>query len=143
MDIFALDRHVVEEYRGFARSFVSIRSEDLREQIDDIYNKNAFWPDPYISLNPNYETGRSVQQLADEGVLARETAQVFRDKRESLVLYRHQEQAVAKALRGQSFLVTTGTGSGKVALLLHPDCRCHRQAFRQRRPAESDEPRRS
>ena len=113
MDIFALDRHVVEEYRGFARSFVSIRSEDLREQIDDIYNKNAFWPDPYISLNPNYETGRSVQQLADEGVLARETAQVFRDKRESLVLYRHQEQAVAKALRGQSFLVTTGTGSGK------------------------------
>ena len=113
MDIFALDRHVVDEYRGFARSFVSIRSEDLHEQTDDIYNKNAFWPDPYISLNPNYQTGRSVQQLADAGVLVSETAQVFRDKGESLVLYRHQEQAVAKALRGQSFLVTTGTGSGK------------------------------
>ena len=47
-------------------------------------------------------------------MLAPDTARVFRDEKgESLTLYFHQQQAVAKALQGQSFLVTTGTGSGK------------------------------
>ena len=31
----------------------------------------------------------------------------------TIVLYRHQAQAVAMAATGQSFVVTTGTGSGK------------------------------
>ena len=114
MDIFDLDRHVIDEYQGFARSFVKIESADLREQIDQIYDQNAFWPDPYVSLNPNYQKGNSVQELAGDGVLAPATARVFRDEKgEPLTLHLHQQQAVAKALQGQSFLVTTGTGSGK------------------------------
>ena len=84
MDIFDLDRHVIDEYQGFARSFVKIESADLREQIDQVYDQNAFWPDPYVSLNPNYRQGDSVQQLADDGVLAPDTARVFRDEKGEL-----------------------------------------------------------
>ena len=40
-------------------------------------------------------------------------ARVFRVDGQSITLYRHQMQAVAKATARQSFAVTTGTGSGK------------------------------
>ena len=30
---------MVDEYRGFARSFLCNRSEDLREQIDDAWDR--------------------------------------------------------------------------------------------------------
>jgi Lhr-like helicase len=40
-------------------------------------------------------------------------AEVFRIDGRSIALYRHQAQAVAKAALRQSFVVTTGTGSGK------------------------------
>jgi hypothetical protein len=38
---------------------------------------------------------------------------VFRADSKPIVLYRHQAQAIAKAAAGNSFVVTTGTGSGK------------------------------
>ena len=37
MDIFALDKHVIDDYQEFARSCVTIRTADLRQQIDDTY----------------------------------------------------------------------------------------------------------
>ena len=48
-----------------------------------------------------------------DGSLRPETAKVFRVDGQPITLYRHQAQAVAKATRRQSFVVTTGTGSGK------------------------------
>jgi ATP-dependent helicase YprA (DUF1998 family) len=41
------------------------------------------------------------------------TARIFSVEGKPLSLYRHQSQAVAKAAARQSFVVTTGTGSGK------------------------------
>jgi len=37
----------------------------------------------------------------------------FQSRWKTITLYRHQAQAVAKAAQGTSFVVTTGTGSGK------------------------------
>jgi hypothetical protein len=49
----------------------------------------------------------------NEGSLHTDTAKVFRVAGQPIRLHRHQEQAVAKSTRRQSFVVTTGTGSGK------------------------------
>lgn len=48
-----------------------------------------------------------------EGSLHPDTASVFRVEGQPITLHRHQAQAVSKAAAGQSFVVTTGTGSGK------------------------------
>src|SRR3546814_8753859 len=45
--------------------------------------------------------------------MRRETAAVFRAGGQPITLHRHQAQAVGKASGRQSFVVTTGTGSGK------------------------------
>ena len=113
MKAFQFDRHIVESYESFSRSFSTIQALDLREAITQKYEEGHFWPDALLSLNPHYEEGLTTDDLVDSGDLCPETAQVFRFGADPLRFYRHQGQAIAKACAGQSFVVTTGTGSGK------------------------------
>lgn len=113
MDVFALRDAVVGEYREFATSFTTIRADDIREQVAAIYASGQFWPDPLIQLNPRFKHGASLQDLIDAGALDPRTAEIFRIDGAPLTLYRHQEYAVTLASQGKSYVVTTGTGSGK------------------------------
>jgi ATP-dependent helicase YprA (DUF1998 family) len=113
VNVFDLDRALVSDYERFARSFTRIRAADILSQIVSLYATNRFWPEPLISINPHFEGGASIDKLAAEGPLHADTARVFRVAGQPIRLHRHQEQAVAKAARHQSFVVTTGTGSGK------------------------------
>ena len=113
MDVFDLDRTLVADYASFARSFTHIRAQDIRDQVDAIYASRRFWPEPLITINPHFEQGSSVEALVRNGTLHPDVARVFRVDVQSMILYRHQMQAVAKAAARQSFAVTTGTGSGK------------------------------
>jgi ATP-dependent helicase YprA (DUF1998 family) len=113
MDVFDLDAALVKDYERFARSFTKIRAADIRAQVDALYGVRRFWPDPLITINPHFERSARIQDLVAEGSLHKYTADIFRLDEEPITLYRHQAQAVAKAAAGQSFVVTTGTGSGK------------------------------
>jgi len=113
LDIFDLDAALMGDYAHFARSFSLIRAPDIKASVDELYASGRFWPEPLVSINPRYEAGASVAALAAEGVLHPDTAKVFRTDGEPLVLHRHQTQAVVKGTTGQSFVVTSGTGSGK------------------------------
>ena len=113
MRAFQFDRHIVERYGSFSRSFSTIRAPDLHEAIAHKYEEGHFWPDALLSLNPHFEGGPTIDDLVDSGVLCPETAQVFRFGSDPIRFHRHQAQAIAKACTGQSFVVTTGTGSGK------------------------------
>lgn len=120
MDIFSLDGKLIAEYTAFARSFTRIRSEEVRQKVDSLYRGRQFWPEPLIQLNPHYEDGGSLLGLVGADGLSPDTAQIFRNPRakssdqdKSLQLRRHQEQAISLALEDKSYVVTTGTGSGK------------------------------
>ena len=109
VDVFNLDRALVGDYERFARSFTEIRAADIRSQVDELYASQRFWPEPLITINPHFEEDASVDALVASGSLHPDTARVF----SAITLYRHQAQSVSKALSNQSFVVTTGTGSGK------------------------------
>jgi ATP-dependent helicase YprA (DUF1998 family) len=113
MNLFELDEALVNDYERFARSFTPIRAPDIRTHVEALYASDRFWPEPLVSINPRFERGASIDQLVGAGSLHEATAQVFSIDGEPLSLYRHQAQAIAKATAGQSFVVTTGTGSGK------------------------------
>ncbi len=113
MRAFDLDRRVIETYQSFSRSFTRIRAEDLRQRIDEAYEAGTFWPDALLSVNPSYLPGATSETLASQGLILEETARVFRRDGRPLTFHSHQEQAIAKASKGESFAVTTGTGSGK------------------------------
>jgi Lhr-like helicase len=113
LDVFDLDRALLADYERFARSFTQIRATDIRAQVEQIYASNRFWPEPLISINPHFERGAPIAALVSDGSLHPQTANVFRVEGQPITLHRHQAQAVAKATAKQSFVVTTGTGSGK------------------------------
>jgi hypothetical protein len=97
MDVFDLDGRMLDDYKRFARSFTQIRARDIRDGVDRIYGTNYFWPDPLISINPNFEKGANVSDLASEGILHPSTAQIFHVDGNPMRLHRHQEESVAKA----------------------------------------------
>src|SRR4051812_31940120 len=113
LDVFSLRDAVVGEYRKFAKSFTTIYAEDIREQVEAIYAQDRYWPEPLIQINPSYKRTTGIDQLVAGGVLDPKCAAIFRARGEPLTLYKHQEQAVALASEGDSYVVTTGTGSGK------------------------------
>ena len=113
LDVFALRDSVVGEYKRFATSFTTIHAPDIREQVEGIYAGDRYWPEPLIQINPSYKRSTDVGALVANGVLNPGCADIFRAKGEPLSLYKHQEQAIALADEGESYVVTTGTGSGK------------------------------
>lgn len=113
MDVFDLDQTLVEDYTRFSRSFTQIRAQDIASQVNAIYATRRFWPEPLISLNPHFERDASIDALVADRSLHTDTGKVFRVNGQPITLYRHQLQSIAKAGARQSFVVTTGTGSGK------------------------------
>ena len=113
LDVFALRDSVVGEYKRFATSFTTIHAPDIREQVEGIYAGDRYWPEPLIQINPSYKCSTDVGALVESGVLDPGCADIFRAKGEPLSLYKHQQQAIALAAEGESYVVTTGTGSGK------------------------------
>jgi ATP-dependent helicase YprA (DUF1998 family) len=109
---------LIDEYRTFSRSFVRIAAQDIKSEVERQYVNGRYWPEPLIQINPNYKRNGTVQELASEGVVHKACAEIFRiGKPEGhalpLQLYVHQLQALAKGKNRQSYVVTTGTGSGK------------------------------
>ena len=115
MNIFELDRALVDRYAAFARSFSAIRAPEIAAQVSALYEAGKFWPDPLITINPHFEQGKAIDELASEGVLDPVLTDIFAfgNERTPIRLHRHQERSVAKARNRESFVVTTGTGSGK------------------------------
>jgi len=119
MDAFEFRNELIKDYARFSRSFTKIRADDIGAAVADIYGQQYFWPAPLIQINPSFLPGPSVEDLANRGALHGECAQIFRkQKREgsqgiSIRLHKHQEEAIACAQKRQSYVLTTGTGSGK------------------------------
>ncbi len=119
MDVFAFREELVSEYERFSRSFIRIRAADIRAVVDEAYDSGRFWPAPLIQLNPNFVPGGSIEAFVANGTLDAECAHIFRIKpptalpAQPLVLHKHQAEAIAIASRGESYVLTTGTGSGK------------------------------
>ena len=113
MKAFEFDHRLIDTYARFSRSFSTIRSPDIAEEINRQYDASRFWPDALLSLNPRFLPGPTVDDLVTSGDLDEATGQIFRFGADPLRFHRHQGQAIAKARAGQSYVVTTGTGSGK------------------------------
>jgi len=113
MRAFKFDHHLIESYARFSRSFSTIRSDDLSQEVERQYDVGRFWPAALLSLNPRYLKGPTVDDLVGSGDLDEATGKIFRFQTGSVQFHCHQAQSIAKARAGQSYVVTTGTGSGK------------------------------
>jgi Lhr-like helicase len=113
--IFEVHDEVLADYRKFVESYIQIADERVRKFVERALTEEAqLWPEPLLQLSPGYERVADVDELATRGVVTSETARIFRTADDRpFRLYRHQVEAIERAARGESFVVTSGTGSGK------------------------------
>ncbi|MBD2138381.1 DEAD/DEAH box helicase [Anabaena sp. FACHB-1237] len=113
LDIFQFRDEVVGDYRHYIESFLKIRDPKLREFVHQELEKGYLWTKPLIQLNPKYRPGSSVTELVNRGILHPECTQYFSRNNTPIHFHYHQQQAIETASRQESYVLTTGTGSGK------------------------------
>ncbi|MFF3755039.1 DEAD/DEAH box helicase [Streptomyces sp. NPDC002018] len=121
MDVFEVHRRLIRDYKEYTSGSVVIEDPRIGEKVTKSLADGDQWPDPWLSLNPSFAPGGSVDHLADElGLLHPECKRIFRtgkDKRGATIrlirFHRHQRDAIEAADSKDSYVLTTGTGSGK------------------------------
>lgn len=119
MNVFEFREKLVTDYSSFTRSFTRIKSPDIGAYVESEYQSQRYWPAPLIQVNPNFKPGHSVEDLVKSEQLHVECLRIFRAGKSSsssgvtLKLFKHQEEAISFAQSGESYVLTTGTGSGK------------------------------
>ena len=128
MNVFELRDRLVSDYASYTRSFIKIADPRISDKVDSTLNAGAFWPDPLLQLNPTFLPGGTIDDLVERGILHPECARIFRiDKTDTdhtgkpLLLHTHQKEAILKANEEKkSYVLTTGTGSGKSLAYMVP-----------------------
>ena len=127
MDVFQLRDRLVEDYKTYTWSFIKIRDPAIKRFVQSELDGDGFWPEPLLQLNPTFYPGGTVDELVSQGVLHEECKQIFRiGKSDSdhigreLPLHKHQREAILTANEGKSFVLTSGTGSGKSLTYIIP-----------------------
>ncbi|SDD51331.1 protein kinase domain-containing protein [Actinokineospora iranica] len=122
MDVFGVHHKLIEDYRAFTEGGTIIRDDRIAAFVEDDLDSKSQWPNPWLSLNPFFASGGTVLELANEGLLHHECARIFQARKTEggtvcdgrpLTLHRHQRDAIDVAKSGESYVLTTGTGSGK------------------------------
>jgi ATP-dependent helicase YprA (DUF1998 family) len=116
-DVFRLREHVVEEYRDYVKSFVHVLDSRIDAFVRERLAEGELWPDAVLQLNPAYEPGPVLCEVAANGTITAHTARFFG---QDLRLHGHQAEALAAAKNGDNYIVSTGTGSGKSLTYLVP-----------------------
>jgi len=129
MNVFEFRNRLVGDFSSYVRSFINIKDERINEHVQKGLDEGALWPEPLIQLNPSFEPGGKIDDLVEDGTLHAACGAIFRrdkDKPEHfgkgtfLRLHKHQEEAIRCARRGENYVLTTGTGSGKSLAYIVP-----------------------
>ncbi|RSM93740.1 DEAD/DEAH box helicase [Nonomuraea sp. WAC 01424] len=125
MDVFEVHQRLIRDYESYTSSLVEVRDQAIAAHVDRELQLKTRWPDPWVSLNPRFVSGGTIPELITDDVLHPGSDAIFRDKKEGLpgsplTLYRHQREAVELAQDGRSYVLTTGTGSGKSLTYIVP-----------------------
>ncbi len=120
MDIFDLRDKVVNQYNQYVQGFINIKDDRIKTKVEERIESGLLCPDPIIQLNPSYEEGESIETLVKEGILHEDCAKIFSFNGVSLNFYKHQTEAIRRAVNGEDYVLTTGTGSGKSLTYIVP-----------------------
>lgn len=127
MNVFDLRNRIVSQYSDYIQSYISISDERIRQVVEGELESGLLWPEPLVQLSPSFAPGASIDDLVNEGILHPSCRMIFRARKTEthlegypLRLHKHQEEAVRMAADGYSYVLTTGTGSGKSLAYIIP-----------------------
>lgn len=69
MDVFEVHQRLIEEYRDFTTAAVPVRAGGILDLVRSSAELGEQWSDPWISLNPSFASGGTVDELVIQGDL--------------------------------------------------------------------------
>lgn len=113
-NIFDLHTDILSDYKLYIDSFINIADKRILDTVKKNFDSGNLYPEPLVQFNPSFEAGGKVEDLVNDNILVREFNNIFYDDTgNSWSIYKHQTEAIVKGNDGKSFIVTSGTGSGK------------------------------
>ena len=76
-DVFSIHEKVIEDYKSFVSSFINIKDDKIKKNVEEEIEKGRFWPEPLIRFNPSFEQGESLQSLCNKDILHPEIENIF------------------------------------------------------------------
>ncbi|MFT8312724.1 MAG: DEAD/DEAH box helicase [Clostridium sp.] len=115
-------KYINSKYTEYLKSILTVKDNVIREKaISKIKKENKFIKGPFIEITPPFQTGKSIKELIDEGILSIEFKEINKSLDNDRSLYKHQEVAIRKIVNdSKNLIVATGTGSGKTECFLIP-----------------------
>lgn len=115
-------RNIEDSYIRYLQTAFHMKDGSLLQQLQhELRQKNKLLKGPYLEVTAPYQTGKSLQNLMQEGIVS---PMLLRLSQQELPmdrpLYVHQETAVRKVVQGRNLVVSSGTGSGKTESFLIP-----------------------
>ncbi len=128
MNIFDLRQELIDDYSSYVKSFIEVRNPRIYKEVNEkLFQRGLLWPEPLIQMNPFFEAGLSIDELVKRGTLHPACSAIFRREKDQtqptgvdMRLYKHQQEAIELARGGHSYVLTTGTGSGKSLTYIIP-----------------------
>ncbi len=110
-------KNLQDVYVGYLETFWETRYKDLNDKIFKAKDPSRYVKGPYLQLSLEYEKGKTVEQLVEDGILHPKLKDIYPD----LHLRQHQEDVILNVVKNnRNTLISTGTASGKTKAFLIP-----------------------
>lgn len=114
-------KNIKEEYVSYMYSTFDLSDSKMYDKKFKIeLDKRSLYKGPFLDISSVFEKGKTIKDLIDTGLLSKEFHKMKELHISDRTLYKHQENAIKKAVSGTNIVVSTGTGSGKTESFLIP-----------------------
>ncbi|WP_253861446.1 hypothetical protein [Mycobacterium asiaticum] len=108
MDAFGVLDEVLGDYENFVKGFLETKDDQIRSKVEKEIADGLLWPEPWLALNPAFESGGAVGELVERQLLHPDAIQIFRARTEQdpvgqeIAFHRHQTHAFGISAVGNS-----------------------------------------
>ena len=113
---------IKNRYLAYLSTTFQIKDVYLQRQFKERLQAGELAKGPILEVTPPFVTGKSLNELIDEGTLSEEFRRLeSKELPLDRSLYKHQEAAIQRVvIENRNIVVATGTGSGKTEAFLVP-----------------------
>ena len=111
-----------EDYQNYISSILEVKDKEITVLANKAVHTTEFVKGPYLETTLPFVEGKSLKQLAEDGLISKEFSKMGHSVHyEDWKLRIHQEIALKHIINEKrNMVVSTGTGSGKTECYLYP-----------------------
>jgi ATP-dependent helicase YprA (DUF1998 family) len=113
---------IKQDYQDYIASILRVKDRQITALAHEKVRNTTFVKGPFLEITLPFNDGKSLKELAEEGLISKEFEKMGNDVHyEDWKLRVHQEESLRHIIKEErNMVVSTGTGSGKTECYLYP-----------------------